>query len=227
MPAESWSGIRDASKFGNESLQTDPLTREIIGSEDCLYLNVYTTAIQPGTKRAVMVWIHGGSFLLGSGNDSVYGPDHIVRKDVVLVTLNYRLGVFGTSSTIPFRNTAHANVFVSFTVNFLLRTNAIARSTFMFFHINQFYEITRDVSEVISPGFLNLDHEVAAGNQALKDALLALQWVNENISNFGGDPGNVTIFGESAGGTIVHYLATCPLANGTNRQLIDTHVHVS
>lgn len=71
-------------------------TREIEGDEDCLYLNVYTTKIEPSKKRTVMVWIHGGAFYLGSGHADFYGPDYIVQKDVVLVTLNYRLGVLGT-----------------------------------------------------------------------------------------------------------------------------------
>lgn len=65
---------------------------------------------------------------------------------------------------------------------------------------------------------MNLDHEIATGNQGLKDALMALRWIHENISNFGGDPENVTIFGESAGGVIVHFLATCPLADGIRNQ---------
>lgn len=70
------------------------MTREIVGDEDCLYLNVYTMDIVK--KRPVMVWIHGGGFSNGSGDTTVYGPDYIVRKDVVLVTLNYRLGALGT-----------------------------------------------------------------------------------------------------------------------------------
>jgi carboxylesterase type B len=65
-------------------------------------------------------------------------------------------------------------------------------------------------------GFLNLDNEVAAGNQGLKDVVMALQWVQRNILEFGGDPRNVTIFGESAGGAIVHFLAVSPSAKGTN-----------
>lgn len=73
----------------------DIFTQEVIGDEDCLYLNVFTTDTKPLKKRAVMVWIHGGGFFMGSGNASFYGPDHIIRKDVVLVTLNYRLGVLG------------------------------------------------------------------------------------------------------------------------------------
>lgn len=66
-----------------------------MGNEDCLYLNVYTTDLDPSEKRAVMVWIHGGGFFTGSGNVMYFGPDYIVPKDVVLVTLNYRLGVLG------------------------------------------------------------------------------------------------------------------------------------
>jgi len=65
-------------------------------------------------------------------------------------------------------------------------------------------------------GFLNLDNEVAAGNQALKDVVMALRWVQRNISEFGGDPKNVTIFGESAGAAMVHFLAISPSAKGTN-----------
>ena len=97
VPAEPWSGKRDASKFGNKSVQINEITHKIEGSEDCLYLNVYTTNITPSKKRAVMVWIHGGAFCQGSGDAVMYGPDYIVQKDVVLVTLNYRLGILGTS----------------------------------------------------------------------------------------------------------------------------------
>lgn len=70
------------------------MTRETVGDEDCLYLNVYTVDIVK--KRPVMVWIHGGAFSMGSGDATLFGPDYIVRKDVVLVTLNYRVGVLGT-----------------------------------------------------------------------------------------------------------------------------------
>ncbi|XP_071650123.1 juvenile hormone esterase-like isoform X1 [Temnothorax longispinosus] len=155
VPAEPWSGDRDASKHGNVAVQIDLFTNEVEGDEDCLYLNVYTTKIEPSKKRAVMVWIHGGGNYKGSGDASLYGPDYIVNKDVVLVTLNYRLGVLG---------------------------------------------------------FLNLKDKVATGNQGLKDIIMALRWVQKNISKFGGDPENVTIFGESAGGTLVHCLTLSPLA---------------
>lgn len=68
-------------------------------------------------------------------------------------------------------------------------------------------------------GFLNLNDEVATGNQGMKDTLMALRWVQKNIAKFSGDPGNVTIFGESAGGVIVHYLALSPLSEGINHQV--------
>lgn len=156
-PAEPWTGVRDASKYGGICAQFEMLGRKLIGSDDCLYLNVYRPANDAAEKRAVMVWIHGGAFVNGSGDSAIYGPDYLVRKDVVLVTINYRLGVLG---------------------------------------------------------FLNIDHEVATGNQGLKDQTMALKWVQENISSFGGDPDNVTIFGESAGGASVHYLTLSPLSQG-------------
>lgn len=94
VPAKPWSGDRDASRHGNVSLQAE--LSNMIGDEDCLYLNVYARTIEPSKKRAVMVWIHGGGFFAGAGDELFYGPDYIVLKDVVLVTLNYRLGVLGT-----------------------------------------------------------------------------------------------------------------------------------
>ncbi|XP_011630104.1 esterase E4-like [Pogonomyrmex barbatus] len=157
VPPEAWSENRDASKYGNVAVQYNIFDGTIIGDEDCLYLNVYNTDLELSQKRAVMVWIHGGGFFMGDGNPSIYGPDFIIRKDVVLVTLNYRLGVLG---------------------------------------------------------FLNLNDEVATGNQGLKDIVMALKWVQKNIAKFGGDPKNVTIFGESAGGAIVHYLTLSPLTEG-------------
>ncbi|KYN16377.1 PREDICTED: juvenile hormone esterase-like [Trachymyrmex cornetzi] len=163
VPAEPWFGERDASKYGNIAVQVELVTHKVIGNEDCLYLNVYTTKIESSKKRPVMVWIYGGGFIIGSGDAAWYGPDYIVEKDVVLVTLNYRLGVLG---------------------------------------------------------FLNLNNKVAAGNQGLKDVILALKWVQKNILKFGGDPGNITIFGESAGGAIAHCLALSPLTKGLFHKVI-------
>ncbi|KAK0169506.1 hypothetical protein PV327_011530 [Microctonus hyperodae] len=104
-----------------------------------------------------MVWIHGGGFVMGSGDDDIFGPDYLIENDVVLVTINYRLGILG---------------------------------------------------------FLNVEDEEAPGNQGLKDQVEALKWIQQNIAQFGGDPNNVTIFGESAGAASVHYLTLSPLAQG-------------
>ncbi|XP_029165263.1 esterase E4-like [Nylanderia fulva] len=170
VPPKPWSGTRDASKYGNVAVQMDFIKQEIIGDEDCLYLNVFTNDINPSKKRAVMVSIHAGGFYMGSGNASFYGPDYIVQKDVVLVTLNYRLGVLG---------------------------------------------------------FLNLYDKVATGNQGLKDLIMALTWVQKNISKFGGDSENVTIFGESAGGALTHYLTLSPLSEGLFHKAISQSASVT
>ncbi|KAG8034167.1 hypothetical protein G9C98_001251 [Cotesia typhae] len=162
-PAEAWSGVRDASKYGNICPQKDFLAGKVVGGEDCLNLNVYTRDLNPDEPLAVLVWIHGGAFILGSGNDDVYGPDYFMTKDIILVTINYRLGMLG---------------------------------------------------------FLNLDDEEATGNQGLKDQVMALKWVKQNIKKFGGDPNKVTIFGESAGGASVHYLTISPLAEGLFQKAI-------
>ncbi|XP_076291110.1 juvenile hormone esterase isoform X2 [Lasioglossum baleicum] len=163
QPVEPWIGIRDAKEFGSSCGQFDLFSNQVIGSDDCLYLNVYTPTIDVSSKHAVMVWIHGGGFVCGSSDSTIYGPDYILRKDVVLVTINYRVGVFG---------------------------------------------------------FLNLETEEAPGNQGLKDQVMALKWVQENISSFGGDPNNVTIFGESAGGASVHYLCISPMSQGLFQKAI-------
>lgn len=144
VPHAGWTGIRDASEHG-ESCPSDGWLSDKTGDEDCLFLNVYTTNII--ARRPVMVWIHGGSFTGGSGDDSTYGPDHLIGEDVVIVTINYRLGVLG---------------------------------------------------------FMSTGDRHAPGNYGLKDMQLALRWVRENILNFGGDPDNITVFGESAGSVAVH-----------------------
>ncbi|XP_018312617.1 esterase FE4-like isoform X2 [Mycetomoellerius zeteki] len=163
VPAEPWCGERDATKYGNIAVQIDRFTNKVVGDEDCLYLNVYTMKIEPPRKSAVMVWIHGGGYFLGSGNPDWYGPDYIIKKDVVLVSLNYRLA---------------------------------------------------------SLGFLNLNDTVITGNQAVKDAIMALKWIKKNIKAFGGDPEKITIFGESAGASMVHALALSPLAKGLFQKII-------
>ena len=110
-----------------------------------------------------MVWIHGGGFTLGSGHESSYDGTQLACRDVVLVTINYRLGAFG----------------------FMPHPALSAESP-----------------------------QNASGNYAILDQIAALKWVRDNISNFGGDPKNVTIFGESAGGTSVYLLTATPLSEG-------------
>ncbi|XP_017890628.2 esterase FE4-like [Ceratina calcarata] len=158
QPPAPWTGTKDTTEvLGYSCLQLDELPPySPIGNEDCLYLNVYTNSLTQSPK-AIMFWIHGGAFLVGSSSFELFKPDYLLAKDVVVVTTNYRLGAFG---------------------------------------------------------FFNLGHKVAPGNQALKDLIAALEWVKENIAKFGGDPGNVTIFGASAGGALSHALIASPRAKG-------------
>ncbi|OXU20333.1 hypothetical protein TSAR_009551 [Trichomalopsis sarcophagae] len=164
-PLKPWTGVREAFNHGPRCAQLDHTTGQIHGLEDCLYLNVYTRGLDGAERMPVMLWIHGGGFLFGSGDDVSFGPDYFMTKRVVLVTINYRLGVL-------------------------------------------VYELG------CCAGFLNLEDQVAPGNQGLKDQVAALKWVRENIANFGGDPDNVTIFGASAGAASVHYLCLSPLTRG-------------
>jgi para-nitrobenzyl esterase len=168
QPPVSWEGVRPALEYGTIAPQ-NPMPAGFIGggkpepqSEDCLYLNVYTPGLDD-KKRAVMVWIHGGAFSLGSGSEAMYRSTKLPeRGNVVLVTINYRLGALG---------------------------------------------------------FLNLDHVTggtipSSGNEGLLDQVAALEWVRANIAMFGGEPDNVTIFGESAGGMSVACLMVLPCARG-------------
>ncbi|XP_039294585.1 acetylcholinesterase isoform X2 [Nilaparvata lugens] len=101
IAVQLWGEEREARMEGSECMQSEPLFNmgKVIGSEDCLYLNVYTqyssNSSLPGKLKAVMVWIHGGGFVFGSGSPSIYGPDFLIQHNIVLVTFNYRLGAFG------------------------------------------------------------------------------------------------------------------------------------
>jgi len=165
-PMAPWKQTRDATGFAPCAHQADtagsPMNElvrleEEPASEDCLYLNVYTPAAD-GRRRPVMVWIHGGAFVFGSGSQPMYdGRWLAARGRLAVVTLNYRLGVFG------------------------------------WLH----------------------DPEIgASGNQGLLDQVAALRWVQAEIEGFGGDPDNVTVFGESAGAVSISALLAAPHAMG-------------
>ncbi|HEU5374459.1 MAG TPA: carboxylesterase/lipase family protein [Ktedonobacteraceae bacterium] len=178
---QPWSGTRDATVFGSIAPQNVVAlsnlartldmgtggTQEPI-SEDCLYLNIWSPQADD-QKRPVMVWIHGGAFTLGSGSQPDYNGAHFAQEgDLVVVTLNYRLGVLG------------------------------------FLHLAE----------------LGNEEYSSSGNAGLLDQIAALQWVRENIEAFGGDPDNITVFGESAGAMSVGSLLVMPAARGLFQRAI-------
>ena len=167
LPVQPWSGVRDARAFGSPCVQGGALGPN--SSEDCLYLNIWTPQWPPKSRAAVMVWIHGGGNFAGASSESTFGGESLARHGVVLVSVNYRLGVFG------------------------------------FF---EHPELTKE-----SP------HHVS-GNYGLLDQILALRWVHDNIGRFGGDPGKVTIFGESAGSLDINVLMASPLTRALFQRVI-------
>ena len=167
QPAAQWHGVRQATSFGSRCMQqehyADMVFRDPGESEDCLTLNVWAPAKKSSVKLPVMVWIFGGGFAGGGTSEPRQDGEHLTRKGVVVVSMNYRLGIFGFFAT---------------------------------------------------PELAAEDPHQAAGNYGLLDQLACLQWVRRNIKNFGGDPDNVTIFGESAGSFAVSAQMASPLARG-------------
>lgn len=154
LPVKPWSGVRDASAFGAPCSQWADAEGDWnwswaqVGQEDCLYLNVITPAWPAKKRLPVMFWIHGGGNEGGTASTPLFNDGTLVDHGVLLVTVNYRLGIFG-----------------------------------FFAHP----ELTREST-----------HQ-ASGNYGLMDQILALRWVIANIAKFGGDPHNITVFGQSAG----------------------------
>ena len=168
---DNWTGIYDATSIKNKYSCWQKLNFTLLGvekddmNEDCLFLNVWTPDINPNKTKSVMFFIHGGGFQDGSSLHGVmnYDSTALALYDVVVVTINYRLGVFG---------------------------------------------------------FLYGENEEAPGNVGLYDQLLALNWVKTNIHVFGGDPNDITIFGQSAGSISVGQHILSPLSKGMFKRAI-------
>ena len=168
QPAPSWTGVRRAVDYGPRAMQgrifDDMVFHDEGPSEDCLYLNLWMPeANRPQGKLPVMVWIYGGGFVAGSSSEPRQDAGNLCKMGVMVVSFNYRLGVFG-----------------------------------FFAH----------------PELAQESGHNASGNYGLLDQVAALEWIQKNIATFGGDPDNVTIFGESAGSISVSALMASPLARG-------------
>jgi para-nitrobenzyl esterase len=177
QPVAKWSGVRDASKYGNVCIQPPGQGRLNIAnmegspptSEDCLYLNVWTGAASATEKRPVVIWWFGGAFTEGGGSVPLYDGTALAKKGVVVVTMNYRLGAFG-----------------------------------FFTH----------------PALTAESPHKASGNYGLMDMLASARWVKNNIAAFGGDPNNVTVFGQSAGAMAIASLVASPESKGLFKRAI-------
>ncbi|NP_001165389.1 carboxyl/cholinesterase 1 precursor [Bombyx mori] len=164
QPPFSWKNVREATRHGPKCIQTETLSTKLVpGSEDCLFINVYSPDLKPKEQLPVMFFIYGGGYKSGSGDVDDYGPDFLIRYDVVVVTFNYRLGALG---------------------------------------------------------FLCTETKEVPGNAGMKDQVAALRWVKSNIAHFGGNPDQVTIFGQSAGGASVALHTLSPLSKGLFKRAI-------
>jgi len=174
QPVVPWDGVRLCDKFGHPGYQAVHYPGgyasewgygdESPYSEDCLYLNVWTKgAGQPGSKLPVALWIHGGGYFEGWGSEPEFDGQEWAAKGVVLVSINYRLGIFGFMTYAGLSAESESHV---------------------------------------------------SGNYGILDQIQSLKWIKQNIAQFGGDPNNVTIFGQSAGAGSVRTLCESPLARG-------------
>lgn len=164
-----WTGVREASSYQTLAFQSSYPKGSFFKqpnypqNEDCLHLNIWTSSLTATDKLPVMVWIHGGYFNYGGGALPNYDGAQLARRKVVVLTINYRLGVLGFLGHPALSQESEAGV---------------------------------------------------SGNYGLLDQIAALQWIQENIATFGGDPDNVTLFGESAGSWSISLLLCSPLAKG-------------
>jgi para-nitrobenzyl esterase len=174
QPALHRDATLEAKDYGHHCIQTNPFPDMVFHdagqSEDCLTLNIWTPAdAKPGTGLPVMLWVHGGGFTAGGASEGRHDGTSLARHGVVVVTINYRLGIFG----------------------FFVHPQLTAESP----------------------------HH-ASGNYGLLDQAAALAWTKDNIRNFGGDPANITVFGESAGSFSVSSLMASPLAKNNMARAI-------
>ncbi len=172
-PAEDWEGVRDCArpsarcpqlgveKGGFFEKEFYPVEEEM--SEDCLYLNIWTPAQSTQERCPVIFWIHGGAFMTGYGHSAHFDGEPFARQGVILVTINYRINVFGW---------------------------------------------------MVDPELSAESEHGVSGNYGLLDQIAALKWVRRNITNFGGDPDNITVAGQSAGAASVQALISSPLTKG-------------
>ncbi|HEV8693204.1 MAG TPA: carboxylesterase/lipase family protein [Lysobacter sp.] len=160
LPEAKWRGVRDATTYGASAPQNGD---EGPGSEDCLFLNVWTPGLRDGARRPILVYLHGGGYNNGSGSSPLYDGTRLCRRgDVVVVTLNHRINAFGYLYLAELAGSEYAD----------------------------------------------------SGNVGQLDLIRALQWVREHAGEFGGDAGNVTVFGQSGGGAKIATLMAMPAARG-------------
>ena len=183
QPAENWEGVRDCARFGPISMQETPgvgggfydkewhVDPDIPMGEDCLYLNVWTPAKSADEKLPVMVWIFGGGMTCGYTAEMEFDGERIARRGVILVSVNYRLSVFGYLAHPALTEEAKA-------------------------------------------------HGEIGDNFALLDQQAGIRWVKRNIAAFGGDPENITVFGQSAGGRSTWMQVVSPTNKGLFQKAI-------
>jgi para-nitrobenzyl esterase len=187
LPVKPWTKVRYCTDYGPISPQSGALVdctqaagderimglkRHLPQSEDCLVLNIWTPGIGDGGRRPVMLWLHGRGYDSGAGSETMYNGAHLARRgNLVVITINHRLNVFG------------------------------------YLHL----------ADIAGEEF------AGSGVAGMLDAVLALEWVRDNVEAFGGDPGNVTIFGESGGGSKVSTMLALPSAKGLfHRAIIES-----